>query len=51
MTNLKLKLEEITSDKKLTKEQKESKIKFLSKLVKLKKEIINFDKFTKEYNK
>jgi hypothetical protein len=51
MDNLKLKLKEIISDKKLTKEQKENKIKFLSKLVKLKKEIVNFDKFTKEYNK
>jgi hypothetical protein len=51
MTNLKIKLNEIISNKELTKEEKENKIKFLTKLAKLKKEIINFDKFTKEYVK
>ena len=51
MTNLKNKLQEIISNKKLTKEEKEQKIKFFSKLTKLKKEIINFDNFTKEYSK
>jgi hypothetical protein len=51
MTNLKNKLNEIISNKELTKEEKDKKIKFFSKLSKLKKEIINFDKFTKEYTK
>lgn len=51
MTNLKNKLEEIISNKKLTKEEKDKKIKFFSKLTKLKKEIIDFDNFTKKYSK
>lgn len=51
MTNLKNKLQEVISDKKLTKEEKDKKIKFFSKLAKLKKEIINFDNFTKGYSK
>ena len=51
MTNLKNKLEEIISNKKLTKEEKNKKIKFFSKLTKLKKEIIDFDNFAKRYSK
>lgn len=51
MTNLKNKLEEIISNKTLTKEEKDRQIKFFSKLAKLKKEIVKFDNFAKEYSK
>lgn len=46
---IKNKINEVISNNNLTEEQKKSKVNFLKNLVKLKKEIMDFDKFTKNY--